>query len=763
MIAHAAAKLRTGDGAEIAIREPDRNKQVIRDLARARLVSRGMSLNFARRYSAFAFGLIGLALFAPTGHGATLVVTNNGDAGPGSLRQALADSADGDVIDATGLSGTITLTTGTLSVIHAVTINGPGAANLTIDGNYPAANNSVIIVSRTGPVVLEGMTVTNGLNYGGGGGINNDHSQLTVSHCRIMANGALNGFGGGVYNNAESGSATLALLESTVSNNFGDEGGGIMNDGYNGNAIMTISGSTVNGNGAQVNGGGIYNNSYSGAASLTIVNSTISDNGCSYNGGGLIVNEPATVTVENSTIAGNSSGSSGGGATIWAETVTFANTIVAGNTSMDGPDISGTITSTGYNLIGDTTGSAGWSLNDLLNLDPRLGPLADNGGPTLTRALNAGSPALDAGDPTFDPNNFVPPRPFDQRGAGHNRVLLGRIDIGAHESEQTPTPTPTPTPSPTPTPTVTPTVTPTPTATATPTPSPSATATPTVTPTATPQPTSTPSPTVAPPVVLQNISTRLSVGTGDNVLISGFILTGTAPKTLLLRAIGPSLAQASPPVEGALADPVLELHKPDGSVVTNDNWRDTQGAQINQSGLAPTNELESALIVTLDPNDPTPNSGAYTVVVHGQNDTTGAAVVEIYDLDSSSASRLVNTSSRGVVDIGDKVMIAGLTVATPGRVLVRALGAELAAAGVSGTLADPTLDLYNQDGIVIDSNDDWENSPEANQIAVTGLPPTESHESAILRQLSPGAYTAVVRGKDGASGVALVEVYNLSP
>jgi len=309
----------------------------------------------------------------------------------------------------------------------------------------------------------------------------------------------------------------------------------------------------------------------------------------------------------------------------------------------------------------------------------------------------------------------------------------------------TPTPTPTLTPPPTPTPTPTPTPSPSPTATVTPTPTP--TATPTVTPTATP--TLTPSPT---PSTLANISTRLRVETGDNVLIGGFIVAGTQPKRVIVRAIGPSL-----PFAGKLADPILELRDGTGALISmNDNWRTGgQEAEIIATTIPPTDDLESAVVAIL------PANGAnYTVIVSGANNGTGIGLVEAYDLDRTVNSKLANISTRGLVQTDDNVLIAGTIVLgqTTQRVLVRAIGPSLT---VPDKLADPTLELRDGNGGLIRSNDNWRTDQEAEIIATT-IPPSNDLESAIVQTLTPGNYTAIVRGVNGTTGVALVEIYALN-
>ena len=262
---------------------------------------------------------------------------------------------------------------------------------------------------------------------------------------------------------------------------------------------------------------------------------------------------------------------------------------------------------------------------------------------------------------------------------------------------------------------------------------------------------------------LLNISSRLNVLTGDNVLIGGFIVTGHAPKKVLLRAIGPSL-KANRALAGALTDPVLELHKPDGTIITNDNWKDSQQLAIAATGIPPTDKKEAAIIATLDPVDPAvKGSGAYTAIVRGKDGGTGIGLVEVYDLDETADSSLTNLSTRGFVGVKNDVMIGGLIVGgANAQVLVRAIGPGLSKQGVSDALKDTTLELHDQDGSLIASNDDWETTQKA-AITATGIAPADKRESAILMALAPGNYTAVVQGKNDATGVALIEVYNVSP
>jgi autotransporter-associated beta strand protein len=311
-------------------------------------------------------------------------------------------------------------------------------------------------------------------------------------------------------------------------------------------------------------------------------------------------------------------------------------------------------------------------------------------------------------------------------GGDGNDVVVTRVDA--------PPPTPTPTPSPT----------------ATVTPTPGVTPTPTVTPTTTPDTSPTPTPG-SNPTVLGNISTRLRVETGDNVLIGGFIIAGTEAKKVIIRAIGPSL-----PVEGALADPTLELHNSIGDlIVANDNWRSGgQEADIIATTIPPENELESAIVATL-----AANNSAYTAIVRGVNDGTGVGLVEVYDLDRNVDSRLANISTRGLVQTGSNVMIGGLIVLGDNaqNVIVRAIGPSLP---VAGALADPTLELRDGNGVLLQFNDNWRSDQETEIIATT-VPPSDDAESAIVGTLSPGNYTAIVRGVNDTTGIALVEVYAL--
>ena len=251
---------------------------------------------------------------------------------------------------------------------------------------------------------------------------------------------------------------------------------------------------------------------------------------------------------------------------------------------------------------------------------------------------------------------------------------------------------------------------------------------------------------------LANISTRLRVGIDDNALIGGVIVTGTEAKKVMIRAIGPSL-----PFGDTLADPTLALYDAPGNLLEqNDNWQESANHQaLVDTSIAPTAELESAIVRVLGP-------GAYTAVVQGVDNSTGIGVVEAYDLEMSVGSKLANIATRGLVGSGDDVLIAGTIIVgqAPQRVVVRAIGPSLSQAGVPNALADPVLELFDGNGTSIAVNDNWRESQEG-AVKATSIPPFDDAESAIVVNLPPGAYTAVVAGKNDTTGVALVEVYAL--
>jgi hypothetical protein len=662
-----------------------------------------------------------------------------------------------------------------------ISIDGPGPGNLTVQRNAAAKFRifNVTNSTSTGVVSLSGLTISSGFVDSAGGGIQNASvGTVNVINCVVRDNGAFSGaaiknsttgtvnvrnstirsnrassHGAGVENTS---GGTVTISNSSLVSNiiFGDEdraarGGAI----FSGGGTVTITGSTLASN--QASGGdGTFGGAGKGAAiytSLTLLNITnsslignLAQGGNSTSGpggeasGGAIFHN-GTLNVTNCTFSGNRTSGGhgqspgefrGGGIFNDGGTANIKSTIIALNTQFvsppqfaSAPDVSGAFTSHGFNFIGKTNGSTGFTAatdqtgTSAAPLDPKFDTagLKDNGGPTHTIALLCGSTAIDRGTSAGLAGNLT----TDQRGAGFARSFGAGTDVGAFELQQTcaaPTPTATPTPTPTPTPGPTATATPAPTAT---------------------------------PTVLANISTRLRVETGNNVLIGGIIITGTQPKKLIVRAIGPSSG-----VPGSLADPHLEIFDGSGnSLSRNDNWEDSPNRQeIIASTIPPTHPLESAFAGTLPP-------GLYTAVVSGVNGGTGIGVVEAYDLDRNVDSKFANIATRGLVQTGDNAMIGGLIVLgdRAQKVIVRAIGPSLT---VEGKLADPTLELVNNNGESIAFNNNWRDDQEG-QIEATTIPPSDDLESAIVATLPPAPYTAVVRGANDASGIALVEVYAL--
>jgi hypothetical protein len=673
------------------------------------------------------------ALASVTAQSAVLTVTNTQDNGAGSLRDTVAAAANGDTIQFDpALNGqAITLTSAQMVIDKNLSINGPGANQLTIQRSTAAGTPAFRIFQISGAVTLSGLTIANGkapadgISPESGGGIYSYGRELTIANCAISGNSSQNNGGGISCFGAGFGASQVSIINSTLSGNSAPAGGAAYVDGigfygYAGSVLrvtnstisgntasggggiynvggLTITNSTISGNSATVDGGGILN-----LGSSTINNSTLSGNSASLGGGVRSLGDtpltPGTLTITNSTISGNSA-SEGGGLRLDSSLgggKRSKSTIIALNTSANGPDVKGELISDGFNLLGNNSGTNILSqVSDQIGtaaspIDPRLGPLQNNGGPTFTHALLLGSPAIDKGNSGG--------ATADQRGFGRRKDVPSLTnapggdgaDIGALESAF---------------------------------------------------------------ATLANISTRLRVQTADNAMIGGFIITGTGPKTVLVRGIGPSL-----PLAGALADPFIEVHGPSGELLaTNDNWQDaTTRQEIIDSGLAPANDLEPALWGVINP-------GAYTVVVRGKSDDTGIGLFEVYDLDQTVESNLGNVSTRGSVGTGNDVMIGGTIVAgaVPARVLFRAIGPSLTNFGVSNALGDPVLELHDGNGALIASNSDWRDTQEA-EISATGLAPSNNLESAILRDLAPGPYTAIVRGLNDTTGVALVEAYNLN-
>ena len=602
-----------------------------------------------------------------------LVVNNNNDDGSGSLRSVIANACGGSTITfAPDARGAITLASGELLVNKNLTINGPGANLLSVQRSATSGtpNFRILNIAANSYATIFGLTIANG----------NLPGQR----------------GGGIINRG-----TLNLKKATISGNtanFGGNGGGIYNDfGRLTISYCTLSGNTVSSSNGAGSGGAIFNQ----GGEINLFASTISGNSATdaahEDSGGGIISNVGSIDIVDTTITDNSADFGGGIRSINGAVVRLGNTIVALNTSPSGPDGNGDFSSIGFTLIGNnaamtlaqTVGYFDQVGTPASPIDPLLGPLQDNGGPTFTRGLLPGSPAIDKGNnfsgTAIDQRGFV--RPSDDPNIPNPN---DGSDIGAFEVQTT---------------------------------------------------------------TLANISTRLRVETGDNVLIGGFIITGTAPKKIIVRAIGPSLSSLFP---GALADPVLELRNSSGGLIfSNDNWRSDQPAEIIATGIPPSHDLESAIVVALPANN-----SAYTATVRGVSNGTGIGVVEAYDLDRTVDSKLANISTRGLVQTGDNVLIGGLIVQGQGplRVIVRAIGPSL---NIVGKLANPILELRDGNGALIVSNDNWRTDQEAEIIATT-IPPTNDLESAIVGNITPGNYTAIVRGVNGSTGVALVEIYALN-
>jgi prepilin-type processing-associated H-X9-DG protein len=581
----------------------------------------------------------------------------------------------------------------------------------TTTGAGPPDNGGGAISSKGTTSVTDSVLSQNVVTVFDGGAILVGGGTFNLTRSRLEGNRAANG--GGLQVNGQS---STSITASTIRFNFTTGlgyGGGLAPGFFM--SSMSVADSTIDNNSAN------YGAAISNGCSLSVTNCTISGNQAAIAGGGIYnsTNDGfPTASFLNSTFFGN--GAPNGGniyelAGDFTGSVILKNTIVAkstngGNLARAKPT-GGTIVSTGYNLCDDNTCPAflaGTGDKSGSQFDAKLGPLADNGGLTQTHLPQSGSAALDGGTGSGAPVNDQRglPRPSDDPmipdASGGNGSDIGAVEV------QVPPPIPTPTPTPTPT---------------------------------------------APPTILANISTRLPVQTGDNALIGGFIVTGTQPKKVIIRAIGPSL-----PIAGALADPTLELYQGGTLLESNDNWMDSPNKQaIIDSTIPPSSNLEAAIVRTLPAN-----STPYTAIVRGVNDGTGIGVVEAYDLDQSVDSKLANISTRGFVQTGDNVLIAGTIILgqAPQKVIVRAIGPSL---GLAGALGDPTLQLVDGNGTVLEENDNWVDSPNKQAIIDSTIPPPDNRESAIVRTLSANGarYTAIVRGVGDTTGIGVVEVYAL--
>jgi predicted outer membrane repeat protein len=610
-------------------------------------------------------------------------------------------------------------------------IDALNVANAVADANTINFAPQVAGIISTNNITPTGLAVTNPVTINGPGPnvltlsasslgriFRVTSANVSISGMHLAFGQMTNADGGAIHN---SGGLTLTNCTIDASNAAGSgNGGGVYNAS---GATLSMTGCTLKGDMAGQFGGGVYSD-----GTLTATNCTFSAN-MAFRGGGLITRfngGNSLTTLRNCTITLNTASSTSGGtadggggyyAEGGAQQVHVANTIIAGNSNSVNPDVRGNFTSDGHNFIGSIANAVGFSNN--VNGDqvgtpgavknPQLDALASNGGLTQTHALLSGSTAIDAGD-----NNLAPPT--DQRGFPR----IGASDIGAFEfGSSLPSPTPTPTPTATPT---------------------------------------------APPGLVGNVSTRLPVGTGDNVLIEGFIVQGPngSTKKIMVRAIGPSLLPFG--IQDALVNPTLEIRDASNTVIaSNNDWQSTQvggiitsdqSAEINASGVAPVNDAESAIIADLAP-------GSYTAVVRGVGDTVGTGVVDAYDLSAASPARLANIATRGLIQPGDKLMIAGFIIQNAGvRAVILAVGPSLSAFGITNALPDTTLQLRDQNGGIVREDDDWQSDQQA-EIEATGLQPSDPREAAMVVNIAPGQYTAQVRGKPEATGIGVVEVFFL--
>jgi len=684
------------------------------------------------------FSAVSFALASVTAQSALFTVTNTQDSGAGSLRDTIAAATNGDTIQFDGaLNGqTITLTSGEIVIAKDLTIAVRSGANIAISGNHA----SRIFKITAGTVEISNLSLIDGAVTGdrgpfssapglpGIGGAVLNQGTLVFTGCTFKGNRVLGGAGAGGVTAGVGGEGrggaianqnTLSLVACTLTGNSAEGGlGGIVSNtsGHPANALggMGLGGAIHNAAGGtlSVSNCTITANSTKGADGIQV---QIASQGAAARGGG--VANFGNLVMVNSTLASNTTrggdskpgtffgpyngGTSSGGGLFNATgaVATISDSIFAPNSTVGGGGAgppAGPGAATGPDVNGAVT-SQGHNL--LGRSDGCTGFTTDDqqGGTTDDTRLD---PRLGTLGNYGGPTETLPLLPGSPAIDGGRTVALARDqrgflragppDIGAFEFQGTQ------------------------------------------------------------PVALANLATRLRVQPGDDALIGGFIISGTQPKTVIIRGIGPSL-----PVPGRLADPIIYLYDATGALTgINDNWNDAPTRQqIIDSGLAPTNELEAALWGVFNP-------GAYTVVVRGQGSATGVGLFEVYDLDRTVTSKLANISTRGLVQTGDNVMIGGFIVlgADSQKVIVRAIGPSLP---LSGALANPRLELYDGNGTLIAANDDWRSEQEA-EIIATGIAPGDDLESAIVRTLAPGPYTAIVRGMNNTTGVALVEVYGLN-
>ena len=683
--------------------------------------------------------IIALVLLLTARAESALLVTNSNDSGEGSLRAAVAAATDGEIIlfdiptsdagfDSSTGRFTITLTSGEIAIDKDLIIAGSPAARIAISGNHA----SRIFHIRAGRVRISDLTLTNGRVVGStpregfdydaeparGGAVLNEGA-LTCTRCSFENNSVKGGDGRETFSRAGTGGDgtggaihnqnELSLVACTLAQNSAEGGiGGI--SGFGTARYRAASGIAA--------GGAVYN---AGGASISLSNCTITNN----------IAKTSNVTGGNAVNRSHGPADARGGGVANLGSLVATHTTIARNTAAAGltPEAQPYGYAFGGGLYVETASASVrdsiFALNRIITAQTTTwtgagpdvnGAVASEGHNLLGRSdgssgfreddLQGGTTEETGLDPRLGelgnhggPTETVPlsqDSPAinaadtagptrDQRGFLRN----GQPDIGAFEFD------------------------------------------------------------ALRPAILRNISTRAHIRTGDAAMIGGFIITGSELKTVVIRALGPSLS-----VAGALEDPRMEVYDGSGQLVgTNDNWTEADTRQqINESGLAPTDAREAALYGAINP-------GTYTVVVRGKADTTGVGLVEVYDLAESVNSALGNISTRGLVETGDNVMIGGFIVRAnePRKIVVRALGPSLP---TPGALPDPALELYDANGATLATNDNWR-SEQAAEIEATTLAPSDDAEATVVRTLSAGAYTAVVRGARQTTGIALVEVYAL--
>ena len=655
------------------------------------------------------------------GSGATLQVSNCVFTNNAAIGTNINGSGGGGVWSR---SGTVTITDCSFS--GSSSLGGGGAIRLESGGVYTITNTSVTGstsgaagngdggggIWSSGELTVRGSVISNntaGENTDGGGILN--EGQLTLINSVVTGNAATKN-GGGVHHGATDPGNLLNVTNSTISNNTANTnlnntgyGGGIYVEGANN---TTITGSTISGNAVRIiatpvestrsDGGGIWS-----SGGIRIDKSTVSGNSVGRAFGGVRVThnfEDSTVT--NSTIVNNGSVGLGKDPCNLSCTVLhIGNNIIANNvqdvSNPNGPQTTNPVNSLGYNLI---EAPAGASITG--NTSSDITGVDPNLGALQNNGGATATHALQPGSPAIDKGKRLSDATTDQRGVTrpNDDPAIGNAE-GGDGSEIGAF--------------------------------------------------EIGAANGVAEKTLGNIATRLPVLTGENVLIGGIIVVGEVPKRVIIRALGPSLGASG--LSGTLEDPTLELFQGETLLVANDNWKDEQEAETTETGIQPNDDREAAIVRVLEP-------GNYTAVVRGKEDTTGVALVEVYDLDQRTDSKLGNIATRGFVGSDESVLIGGFIVGPTTKVVVRAIGPSLGNAGIEGALQNPMLDLVDANGEVVRTNDNWKGTQRA-EIEAIGIQPSDDRESTLIATLTAGNYTAVVRGVGGATGVGLVEVYNL--